>query len=84
MFSSASDETKLFPKNFSKKSNLDDSYNLDISVTSKMVKKVITNLDSSNASGPNCISVVVLKNFDLEHSYLLAELFDMCLKELYF
>ena len=27
-----------------------------------MVKKVITNLDSSKAYGPDCISVVVLKN----------------------
>ena len=27
-----------------------------------MVKKVITNLDSSKASGPDCIPVVVLKN----------------------
>ena len=27
-----------------------------------MVKKVIMNLDSSKASGPDCILVVVLKN----------------------
>ena len=33
-----------------------------ISVTFKMVKKVIMNLDLSKASGPDCISVVVLKN----------------------
>ena len=55
-----SDEGKLFAENFSKKSNLDDSgislpvfsfrTNLklhNISVTLKMVKKVITNLDLS-------------------------------------
>ena len=46
-----------------------------------MVKKVITNLDSSKASGPDCIPVVVLKNCELELSYILAKLLDMCLKE---
>ena len=34
----------------------------NISVTTKMVKKVITNLDSSKASGPDSILVVVVKN----------------------
>ena len=46
-----------------------------------MVKRVITNLDSSKASGPDCIPVVVLKNCEPELSYILAELFNMCLKE---
>ena len=46
-----------------------------------MVKKVITNLDSSKTSGPHCILVVVLKNCEPELSYVLAELFNMCLKE---
>ena len=46
-----------------------------------MVKKVITNLNSSKASGPDCIPVVVLKNCETELSYILAELFNMCLKE---
>ena len=39
------------------------------------------NLDLSKASGPNCIPVVVLKNCELELSYILAELFNKCLKE---
>ena len=39
------------------------------------------NLDSSKASGPNCILLVVLKNCEPELSYILAELFKMCLKE---
>ena len=94
MLSPASDKAKLFAKNFSKNSNLDDSgislpvfpsrTNLklhNISVTPKMVKKVITNLDSSKASGPDCIPVVVLKNCELELSYILAKLFNNCLKE---
>ena len=45
-----------------------------------MVKKVIMNLDSSKASGPDCIPVVVLKNCEPEFSYILAELY-MCLKK---
>ena len=46
-----------------------------------MVKKVKTNLDSSKASGPNCIPIVVLNNCEPELSYTLTELFNMCLKE---
>ena len=94
MLPSASDKTKLFAKNFSENYNLDDSgislpvflsrTNLklhNISVTPRMVKKVIKNLDSSKVSGPDCIPVVVLKNCEPELSYILAELFNMCLKE---
>ena len=78
--SSASHKAKLFVENVSKNSNLDDSgtslpvftsktnMKLDISATPKMLKKVISNLDSSKASGP-------------ELSYILAELFNKCLKE---
>ena len=75
MLFSASDKAKLLAKSFSQNFNLDDSgislpvflsrTNLklhNISITLKMVKKVITNLDSSKASGPDCIPVVVLKN----------------------
>ena len=46
-----------------------------------MVKKVIMNLDFSKASGLDCIPLVVLKNHELELSYILAELFKKCLKE---
>ena len=46
-----------------------------------MVKKVITNLDSSKASGPDCIPVVVLKNCESELSCILAKLFNKCQKE---
>ena len=91
---SASDKAKLFAQNFSKNSNLDDSgislpvspsrTNLklhNISVTPKIVRKVITNLDLSKASGSDCIPVVVLKNCELELSYILAELFSKCLND---
>ena len=53
----------------------------NISVTPKIIKKVIMNLDLSNASGPDRIPVVVLKNCELELSYIIAELFNKCLKE---
>ena len=46
-----------------------------------MVENVITNLDSLKTSGPDCIPVVVLKNCEPELSYILAELFNKCLKE---
>ena len=39
------------------------------------------NLDLSKASGPDRIPVVVLKNCEQELSYILAELFNKCLKE---
>ena len=42
-----------------------------------MVKKVITNLDSSKASGPNCIAVVVITSCGTELSYILAKLFNV-------
>ena len=72
---SAYDKAKLFAKNIFKDSNLDDlgislpvfpsRTNLklhNVSLTPKMVKKVIINLDSSKVSGPDCIPVVVLEN----------------------
>ena len=46
-----------------------------------MVRKVITNLDLSKATGLDGIPVVVLKNCEPEISYILAELFNMCLKD---
>ena len=46
-----------------------------------MFKKVITNLDSLQAPGLDCISVVVLMNCEPELSYIVAELFNNCLKE---
>ena len=73
VLSSASDKAKSLAENFSKNSNLDDSgislpvfpSNLKlhhISLTLKMVKKVIMNLDLSKTSGPDCIPVMFLKN----------------------
>ena len=81
VLSSASDKAKLFVQNISKNSNLDDSgiflpvfppvTNLklhNISITPKMIKKVIMKFDLSKASGPNCIPLVVLNNCQPELS----------------
>ena len=46
-----------------------------------MVNKVITNLNSSEVFGPDCVPVVVLKKCEPELSYILVVLFNMCLKE---
>ena len=94
VLSSTSDKANLFAENFSLNSYLDDSgvslpvfpsrTNLklhNISITPRMVRKVIMNLDFSKASGPDRIPVVVLKNCQPELSYILAELFNKCLKE---
>ena len=75
VLSSASDKAKLFPINFFNNSDLDDSgFSLpsfscrtdlklhNNSVTTKMVKMVMRNLDSSKAPGLECIPVVALKN----------------------
>ena len=92
--SSALDKAKLFVENFSKNSNLAElgvaspvfssrtSLKLhNISVTPKMVKMVIMNLDLSKASGLDCILVVVLQNCEPKRSYILAELFNKYLKD---
>ena len=72
---SASDKLKLITKIFCRNSSCHNSVislpvfpsrsNLklhNIFITPEMVKKVIMNLDSKKASGPDCIPVVVLKN----------------------
>ena len=71
VLSSASDKAKLFAENFSEISNLDDSgislpvfpsiTNLKLHNTSVTPKMIITNLDLSKASGPDCTPVVVLQ-----------------------
>ena len=53
----------------------------NISVTPKMVKKVIRNPDLSKVSGPDRIPAVVLQNCEPELSYVQAELYSKCFKE---
>ena len=97
MLSSASDKAKLFAENFSRNSNLDESgFSLPvfpsranskvhiISVTIKIVKNVIMGIDLSKTSGPDCITVTVLRNCESECSYMLAEFFKSVLRSLVF
>ena len=76
---SASDKAKLFAENCSNNSNIDYSgislpvfpsrTNLKLhntSVTPKMLKKVVMNIDLQKASGPDSIPVVVLWNLNLD------------------
>ena len=76
---SASDKAKLFAENCSKNSNIDYSgislpvfpsrTNLKLhntSVTPKMLKKVVMNIDLQKASGPDSIPEVVLWNLNLD------------------
>ena len=94
MLSSTSGKAKVFAKIFSKNSSFDDSVislpvfssrtNLKLHsnyVTFKMVKNVITNLNSSRAPGPDCIPVLVLKKCEPDFSDILAEHFNNCLKD---
>ena len=46
-----------------------------------MLKKFIMNLGLSMVSGPDCITVMALKNFEPELSFTRAELLNNCLKE---
>ena len=49
-----------------------------------IAKKVTTNFDLTKTSDLDCIPVVVLKNCEPELSEILAELFNMSLKESFF
>ena len=81
---------QLFTENVSKNSNFDDSgiflpalpsrsnLRMYIPEAPTLVKKVITNLDASKASCPDCIPVVVLQNYEPELAYMLAEHANMC------
>ena len=97
VLSSASDKEKLFAQKLNNNSNLEDSSIFlpafssvndlnwhDFSLTQKMVKKVIMSLGLSKAFDPDRISVVILKNCEHKLSYILAELFNLCLKESFF
>ena len=55
----------------------------NIPLAHKLVKKVKTNLELSKASGPDCIPVIVLKSCEPGFSYILADLFNMCLDDFF-
>ena len=93
VLSSPRDKAELLAGNFCKNSNLVDlgisltvySFRTNlksnhISLTPTMVKKVIIIFDLSKTSSSDCIPVVVLKNCEPELPYILAELFNNCLR----
>ena len=53
-------------------------------ISPKFVKKVIMNLDLTKTFSPDFIPVVVLKKCEAELSYILAKLFNKCLRSLAF
>ena len=92
VISSSIDKAELFAKNFASNSNLDDkgcalpnySSKTDKSLSSftvsaKEVAKLIKALDSTKATGPDNIPVIVLKNISPELSPILAKVFNKCL-----
>ena len=94
VISSSIDKANLFASNFASNSTLEerghplpdfpsrtDSLLSNITVTVKDIATRIRNLDSTKATGPDDIPVIVLKNICPEISPLLAKLFNRCLKE---
>ena len=56
----------------------------NIPVTPKIVKNAITDLDSSKASGPYRIRVVVLKNGEPEISHISTDILNLFLRKFCF
>ena len=93
---SAYDKKKLLAEHFFKNSNLDDSgislpafasgTNMklhNISVTPKLVRKVITNLDLPNTFHANCVPVVFCRT-ESNCLCILAVFFYICLQKSHF
>ena len=93
ILTSSSDKASIFASNFAKNSTLDDSgHPLPVfpsrtdqqltffKVTVKDVSKIIKNLQTGKATGPDNIPVVVLKRISPELSPILAKLFNRCIR----
>ena len=91
---SSSDKANLFASKFAANSTLDDLGFLppdfpqitdeklcESKVSAGQIAKLIKDLDSTKATGPDGIPVVVLKNLIPEISPILAKLFNCCLKD---
>ena len=94
VISSSSDKAKLFGSIFASNSTLDDSNHplpgfpsctdslvSDIKISVKEVSRLIHDLESTKATGPDQVPVVVLKNLSPEISPILTKLFNRCVKE---
>ena len=91
---SSTDKASIFASKFASHSTLDDQGCLppdfppltderlcDLKVSAGQISKLIKELDSTKATGPDSIPVVVLKHLSPELSPILAKLFNRCLKE---
>ena len=94
VLTSAKDKAELFAQLFAINSNIDDSNATlpdfpkrtkstlsNINFTVSDVSKIITGLDSSKASGPDSIPVIVLQMCTPELAPVLTKLFKKCIKE---
>ena len=94
VLSSSKDKAELFAQLFSRNCSLNSSsYDLpdfpsrcndslcDVHITPQSVAKVISKLNSSTASGPDNIPVIVLQRCSPELSSILSKLFNKCLVE---
>ena len=91
---SSTDKASIFASKFASHSTLDDQGCLppdfppltderlcDLKVSAGQISKLIKELDSTKATGPDSIPVVVLKHLSPELSPIFAKLFNRCLKE---
>ena len=94
VLTSSVDKSSLFAKLFSSNSTLDDSGHelpeftprTDVTIescpiTASQVASVISQLDSSKATGPDGIPVIVFQKCSPELSPILSKLFNKCLQE---
>lgn len=94
VLSSSKDKAELFARQFSNNCSLDSTgHNLSdfpsrtdvplhtLRITPKSVAKVIASLDSSKASGPDNIPVIVMQKCSPELSSILSKLFNKCMRE---
>ena len=91
---SSTDKASIFASKFAAHSTLDDlgcsppdfppvtdEKLCDLKVSAGQISQLIKELDSTKATGPDSIPVVVLKQLSPEISPILAKLFNRCMKE---
>ena len=94
VLTSSASKAELFAKQFSYNSTLDGTGHVlpeiqprtevnlsSLNITPRMVSDVIRSLDSSKATGPDEIPVVVLQRCSSELSPILCRLFSKCIEE---
>ena len=94
VLTSSKDKAELFATKFSTNTTLNSSFHdlpefplrsehllRDLQITPKFVARVISRLDPSTASGPDCIPVIVLQKCSPELSSILSKLYNKCITE---